>query len=91
MEMMLTDKGQDRCGHTYLFLESVVSLKHVIKPIAEHWVDAMIIQVPHNWAQMNAYDIVGSGLSYLFGRKVSKFSVFFFRMVLPIWFPSGQK
>lgn len=35
MEMMLIDKGQDRCGHRYLFLESVVSLKHVIKPIAE--------------------------------------------------------
>lgn len=94
MEMMLIDKGQDRCGHRYLFLESIVSLKHVIKPIAEkrwHWVDAMIIQMTHNWARMNAYDILGSGLSYLFDHKVPKFSVSVFRIVLPIWFPSGQK
>lgn len=27
MGMMLIDKGQDRSGHQYLFLESVVSLK----------------------------------------------------------------
>lgn len=35
MEMMLIDKGQDRSGHRYLFLESVVSLKYVIKSTAE--------------------------------------------------------
>lgn len=35
MEMMLSDKGQDRSGHRYLFLESVVSLKYVIKSMAE--------------------------------------------------------
>lgn len=32
--MMVIDKGQERCGHRYLFLESVVPLKHVIKPMA---------------------------------------------------------
>lgn len=33
--MMLIDKGQDRSGHRYLFLESEVSLKYVINSMAE--------------------------------------------------------
>lgn len=84
---MLIGKGQDRSGYRYLFLESVVSLKYVIKPMAEkrwHWVDAMIIQMSHNGAWVNSYDIWGNGLSYLFGHKVPNLSVFFFRIDLQV-------
>lgn len=65
---MLIGKGQDRSGHRYLFLESVVSLKYVSmaekKKDGTGWMDA-IIQISRNWAQMNSYGILGSGLSYL--------------------------
>lgn len=39
----------------------------------------------HNWAEMNSFGILGSGLSYLFGDKEPNFSIFFFfRIVLLI-------
>lgn len=87
--MMLIDKGQDRSGHRYLFLESVVSLKYVIKSMAEKK-KKMALDGSYDNSNLSLLGsdallwCFGDGLSYLFGHKEPNFSVSFFRMVFPI-------